>query len=119
MRIFVPKREKVVRGSRRLHKEELHNLYTTPNFIRVMTSTRMRWTAHVAGMGETRDAYKTLIEKSEGKRSVGRQSCRWGDNIKMGIREIVREDVDWIRLVQDKDQWRAVVNTVMNLPVLD
>jgi hypothetical protein len=68
-------------------------------------------------MGEVRDAYNILVGKPEGRRPLGRRRCRWKDNIKMDLREIVFGDVDWIRLAQDRDQWRALVNTVMNLRV--
>jgi hypothetical protein len=68
-------------------------------------------------MGETRNAYRILVGKPEGKRPVGRPRRRWVDNIKMVLREIGWDGVDWIELAQDRDQWRAPVNTVMNLRV--
>jgi hypothetical protein len=68
-------------------------------------------------MGETRNAYRILVGKSEGKRPLGSLRRRWVDNIKMDLREIVWDGVDWICLAQDRDQWRALVNTVMNLRV--
>jgi hypothetical protein len=70
-------------------------------------------------MGETRNAYRMLVGKPEGKRPLGRPRCtrRWVDNIKMDLREIGLDGVDWIELAQDRDQWRALVNTVMNLRV--
>jgi hypothetical protein len=68
-------------------------------------------------MGETRNAYRTLVGKPEGKRPLGRPRRRWVDNIKMELREIRWDGVDWIELAQDRDQWRALVNTVMNLRV--
>jgi hypothetical protein len=72
----------------------------------------------VARMGETRNAYRLLVGKPAGKRPLGRQRCRWVDNIKMDLVEIGWGGVDWIGLVQDRDSWRALVNTVLNLLVL-
>jgi len=68
-------------------------------------------------MGEVRNAYSILIEKLEGKRPLGRPRRRWEDNIRMDLREIVLGDVDWMHLAQDRNQWRGLVNTVMNLRV--
>jgi hypothetical protein len=69
------------------------------------------------GRGETRNAYRILVGKSEGKRPLGRPRRRWLDNIKIDLREIGWDVMDWIYLAQDRDQWRAVVNAVMNLRV--
>jgi hypothetical protein len=66
-------------------------------------------------MGETRNAYRILVGKPEGKRPLGRPRPRWVDNIKMNLGEIVWDGRDWIKLAQDRDQWRALVNMVMNL----
>jgi hypothetical protein len=68
-------------------------------------------------MGEVRGAYSILVGRPEGRRPLGRPRRRWGDNIKMDLREIGFGDVDWINLAQDRGRWRAVVNTVMNLLV--
>jgi hypothetical protein len=68
-------------------------------------------------MGEKRNAYRILVGKPEGKRLLGRQRSRWVDNIKMDNREIERDSVDWIDMAQGRDQWRALVNTVLNLRV--
>jgi hypothetical protein len=76
-------------------------------------SRRMRWAGHVARVGETRDAYRILVGKPEGKRPLGRPTCKWVDNIKMDLRESGWGDIDWIDLAQDSEQWRALVNTVM------
>jgi hypothetical protein len=81
-RIFGPKRDKVTGGWRKLHNEELHNLYSSPSTIR-MKSRRMRWERHVARMGEKRNAYRILVGKPEGKRSLGRPRRRLVDNIKI------------------------------------
>jgi hypothetical protein len=78
---------------------------------------RMRWAGHVARVGEKRNAYMILVVKPEGRRPLGRQRRRWEDNIKMDLREIGCDGRDWIVLAQDGDQWRAFVNTVMNLRV--
>jgi hypothetical protein len=115
-KIFGPNRE--ADGSwRKLHNEKLHNLYSSPNIVRVIKSRRMRWVGHVARMWEGRDVYRGLVGRPEGKRPLGRPRCRWEDNINMGFREIGIDGVNCIRLTQDRVQWRAFVNTVMNLRV--
>jgi hypothetical protein len=111
-RIFGPKRDHVTGDWRKLHNEELHNLYSSPNIIRTITSREMRWTGYVSQMGEKRIAYKILVGKQE-----GRPRRRWVDNIKIDLREIGWDGMDWIKLAQDRDQWRALVNTVMNIRV--
>jgi transcription termination factor 2 len=116
-RIFGPKRDDVTGDWRKLHNEEIHNLYSSPDIIGMIKSRRMRWAGHVARMGETRNAYRILVGKPEGKRPLGRPRCRWVDNIKMDLREIGWDGVDWSQLAQDRDKWRALVNTVMNLRV--
>jgi hypothetical protein len=78
----------------------------------------MKWAGHVARMGEKRNAYRTFVGNQEGKRTLGRIRRRCEDNIKMDLREIAMSGVDWIDLAQDKDYWRAFMNTVMNLRVL-
>jgi hypothetical protein len=107
----------VTGGWRKLHKEELHNLYSSPSIIRMIKSRSMRWAGHVARMGEEKNAYGTLVGKPERKRSLGKPRRRWLDNIKMNLREIEWDCMDWIDLSQDREQWRALVNTVMNLRV--
>jgi hypothetical protein len=85
-RIFGPKREED--GSwRKLHNDELHSLYSSPNIVRVVTSRRMRWAGHVARMGEVRGVYRVLFGRPEGKRPLERPRRRWEDNIKMDLRE--------------------------------
>jgi hypothetical protein len=98
-----------------LHNDELHSLYFSPNIVRVIKSRRMRWAGHVARMGEGRGAYRVLVVRPEGKRSLGRPRRRWECNIKMNLREIGIDGANWIHLAQDRVQWRAFVNTVMNL----
>jgi hypothetical protein len=98
--------------------EELHNLYSSPDIIRQVKSRQMKWAGHVARMGEERKVYKVLVGKPEEKRTLARPRCRWEDGIRMDLREISLRGVDWIRLAQDRDRWRAVVmNVVMNLRV--
>jgi hypothetical protein len=116
-RIFGPKRDEVTGGWRKLHNEELHGLYSSPGIVRVIKAKRMRWAWHVVPMGEVRVVYNILVGRPEGRRPLGRPRRRWEDDIKMGFRETGFEDVDWIRLAQDRDTWRALVNTVMNLRV--
>jgi hypothetical protein len=115
-RIFGPKREED--GSwRKLHDDELHSLYSSPNIVRVITSRRMRSVGHVASMGERRCVYRVLVGKPEGKKPLGRRRHRWEDNIKLDLRDIGTDGANWIRLAQDRVQWRAFVNTVLNLRV--
>jgi len=116
-RIFGPKRDEVTGERRKLHNEELNDLYTSPNIVQVIKSRRMRWAGHVARMGERRDVYRVLVGKSEGKRTLGRPRRRWEDNIKMDLQEVGCGSVDCIGLAQDRDRWRALVNAVMNLRV--
>jgi hypothetical protein len=105
-------------GWRKLHNEELHNLYkSSPSVIRMIKSRRSRWAGHIARMGEKRNAYRIFMGKPEGKRSLGRSRHRWDDNIKKDLREVGCGGMDWIGLAQDRNQWRALVNTVMNLRV--
>jgi hypothetical protein len=98
-RISGLKREEVARGWRRLHNEELHNLYTPLNIIRVIKLRRLKWAGHVARMGEMRIPYNILVGKPEGKRLLGRPRRRWEGNIRMDLREIWWESVDWIYVV--------------------
>jgi hypothetical protein len=90
---------------RTLHSEELRNLYSFPDIIRQVKSRRMRWTGHVARVGEVRKMYKVLVGKPEGKRPPRRPRRRWEDGIRMDVREIGLGGVDWIRLAQDRDRW--------------
>jgi hypothetical protein len=85
--------------------------------LRVIKSRRMRWAGHIAHMDDMRNAYNILVGKLEGKRPLGRPRRRWEDNIRMDLREIGWEGVDWMHLAQDRDKWRARVNRVMNLRV--
>jgi hypothetical protein len=115
--MFGPKRDEVTGGWRKLRSEELHNLYSSPSIIRMIKSSRMRWAGHVARMGAKRNACRILVGNPEGKRPLGRPRRRWVNNIKMDLGEIGWDGVDWIDLAQDRNQWRALVNAVMNFQV--
>jgi hypothetical protein len=100
-----------VRGEwRKLHNEELNNLCSSPNIVRVIKSRRMRWAGHVAHMGEGRGVYRVLVGKPEGRRPLGRPRRRWEDNIRIDLREVGCGYVDWMELAQDRDRWHAVIN---------
>jgi len=116
-RIFGPRRDEVTGEWRRLHNEELNDLYSSPNIVRVIKSRRMRRAGYVAHMGEERGVYKVLVGKPEGKRPLGRPRRRWVDNIRMNLQEVECGYVDWIGLAQDKGRWRTLVSAVMNLRV--
>ena len=116
-RIFGPRRDEVMGEWRRLHNEELNDLYSSPNIARLIKSRRMRWAGHVARMGEERGAYRVLVGKPEGKRPLGRPRHRWVDNIRMDLQEVGCGYVDWIGLAQDRDRWWTLVSVVMNLRV--
>jgi hypothetical protein len=102
---------------RKLHKEELRDLYSSPSIVRIIKSRRMRWAGHVARLGEKKNAYKLLVGKPEGKRPLGRPRRRWVDNIRMDLGEVGWGGVDWIGLAQDRNRWRALVNSVLNFRV--
>ena len=116
-RIFGPRRDEVTGEWRRLHNEELNDLYSSPNVVRVIKSRRMRWVGHVARMGEERGVYKFLVGKQEGRRPLGRPRLRWVDNIRLDLQEVGFGYMDWIGLAQDRDSWRTLVSAVINLQV--
>jgi len=116
-RIFGPRRDEVMGKWRRLHNEELNNLYSSPNIVRVIISRRMRWAGHVAHMGEERGVYRFLVGKPEGRRPLGRPRRRWMDSIRMDLQEVGCGYMDWIGLAQDRESWRTLVSAVMNLRV--
>jgi hypothetical protein len=95
-RIFGPRRDEVTGDWRKLHSEELHNFHSSQNIIRIIKSGRMRLEGHVARMGETRNTYRILVGKPEGKRPLGRPRRTWVDNVKMDLREVGWNDMDWI-----------------------
>ena len=87
-RLFGPKRDEVTGVWRKLHNEELNDLYSVPNIVWVVKSRQMRWAGHVARMAEDRGVYRVLVGKPEGRRPLGRPRCRWEDNIKMDLQEV-------------------------------
>ena len=100
-----------------MHNEELNDLYSSTNIVRVIKWRRMRWAGHVARMGEEKGVYRFLVGKPEGKRPLERYRCRWVENIKMDLQEVGCGYMDWIGLAQDRDRWRTLVSAVMNLRV--
>jgi len=116
-RIFGPRRDEVTGEWRRLHNEELSDLYSSHNIVRVIKSRRMRWAGHVAHMGEDRGVYRVLVGKPEGKIPLGRPRLRWMDNIGMDLQEVGCGYMDWIGLAQDRDMWLTLMSAVMNLRV--
>ena len=116
-RVFGFKRDEVTGEWRKLHNEELSDLYSLPNIVRVVKSRRMRWTGHVAHMGEGRVVHRFQVGKPEGKRPLGKPRRRWEDNNKVDLQEVRGGCEDWMELAQGRDRWRALVGTVMNLRV--
>ena len=100
-----------------MRNEELNDLYSSPNIVRVIKSRRMRWAGHVARMGEEGGVYRVLVGKPEGRRPLGRPRRRWADNIRVDLQEVGCGYMDWIGLAQDRDRWRTLVSAVMNLRV--
>jgi len=101
----------------KVSNNELNDLYSSPNIVRVIKSRRMRWTGHVARMGEEREVYRDLVGKPEGRRPLGRPRRRGVDIIKMELQEVGCGYMDWIGLAQDRDRWLTLVCAVMNLRV--
>jgi hypothetical protein len=116
-RVFGPKRDEVTGEWRKLHNEELNDLYSLPNIVQVVKSRRMRWARHVARIGEERGTQRLLVGKPEGKRPWGSPRRRWEENIKMDLQEVGVGREDWVESAQDRDRWRALVSTVKNLRV--
>jgi hypothetical protein len=102
--VFEPKRDEVTREWRKLHNEELNDLYSLPNSVRVVKSRRMRWEGHVASMGEESGVHRVLVGKPEGKRLLRRPRLRWEDNIKMDVQEVGGGHGDWMKLAEDRDR---------------
>jgi hypothetical protein len=114
-RIFGLKRDEMTGEWRKLYGQELCDLYSSPSIIRIIKSRSMIWAGHVARMGEKRNAYRLLVRKPDGKRPLVRPRRRWADNIMMDLGEVGWGDLDWIGLAQDRNRWRALVNSVLNL----
>ena len=114
-RIFGPKREEVTGECRKLHIQDLNDLCSSPNVIRVIKSRRMSWAEHAARMGE-RNVYRVLLGKPEGKRPLGRPRRKWED-IKMDLQGVGCGSMDWIKLAQDMEMWRALITAVINFRV--
>jgi hypothetical protein len=112
-KIFGAKRDEETGEYRRLHNQELEELFDSPSIIRVMKARRTRWAGHVARMGEERVARKILEGKPEGKRPLGRPRQRWEDNVKRDIFEVESDQVSWRELAQNREDWRACVNAVI------
>jgi hypothetical protein len=122
-RIFGPKRDEVTGEWRKLHNEELRDLYSSPSIIRIMRSRWLRWAGHVTRMGEKRNAYRLLVGKPERKRPLGRPRRRWVYNIRMDLGEVGWGDVEWIGLAQDRGRNSVFSNSTNSprpeLPVLE
>ena len=116
-RVFGPKKDEVTGEWRKLHNEELTDLYSLPNIVRVVKLRRLRWAGHVARMEQGIGVHRVLVGNPEGKRPLGRPRHRREDNIKMDLEEVGGSCGDWMELAQDRDRWRALVGTVRNLRV--
>jgi hypothetical protein len=116
-RIFGPKRDEVTGEWRKLHNEELRDLYSSLSIIKILKPGRMTWAAHVARIGKNGNAYRIFVGRPEGKIALGRPRRRWVDNIRMELGEVRWGDVDCIGLAQDRNRWRALVKSVFNLRV--
>jgi len=116
-KVFGPKRDEVTGEWRKLHNEELNDLYSLPNFVRVVKSRRMRWAGHVARVGEDRVVQRVLVGKPVGKRPLGRPRLRWEDNIKMNLQKFGGGRGDWMELAEDRYRWRELVGTVRDFRV--
>jgi hypothetical protein len=116
-RRFGSKRDEVTRECIKQDHEEIDDLYCSSKIIRVIKSRKMRWTGHVACMGERTGVYRVLVGKPEGMRPLGGSWRRWEDNIKMDLQEVRCGSMGWINLAQERNRWQAPVSVVMNLLV--
>jgi hypothetical protein len=117
LRIFGHKRDEIIGGWRKLHNGELHNLYFSPSIIRMIKLKRMRLPGNIARMKAKPNAYRVLVENAEGEIPLRRPRRRWEENNKLNIKEIRWGGADWIHVSQNRDNWMALVSTVMNLRV--
>jgi len=115
-RMVGPKRNNITGEKRRLHNEELNDLYSSPNTIRVIKKNEMGGTRST--YGEKRGVYRILMGRPEVKRAIGRAWPVRADNCKMGLQGVGWGDMDWIDLAQGRDRWRVLVNVSINLRVL-
>jgi len=114
-KIFRAKTDEVTGEGRRLRNRQLNDLYSSPNIIWVMKSRTMRWAGHVARMRDRRCAYRILVGRPDRNKSFGKPMLRWEDNIKIDLQAVGWGG--WMVLAQDRDSWRLLVNTAMNLRV--
>jgi len=115
--VFGPKRDEVTGEWRKLHNEELSEVYSLPNIVRVVKSRRMSWAGHVARMGEGRGVHRVLVGKPKRKRPLRRSRHRREDNIKVDLQEVGGGCGDWMELARGRDRWRALVSMIMNFRV--
>jgi len=116
-RMFEPKRNEVTGECRKLHNDELNDLYSSSNIVRVIKSRRMRWAVHVSRMGRVEVYTGFWCGNLRERDHFGKPRRRWEDNIKLDLQEVGCEGMDRIELAQDRDRWRALVNAVMNLQI--
>jgi hypothetical protein len=116
-RVFVIERDEVIGEWRKLHNEELNDLYYLPNIVGVVKPKIMRWAGHVACMVEERAVHRMLVKKPEGKETLGRPRSRWADIIKLDLQDVGEGCGDWKELAPDRDRWQAIVSTVKKLRV--
>ena len=114
-RVFGPKMDEVKWEWRKLHNEELNDLYSSPSIVLMTKSRRMRLVGHVARMGERRGVHRIMVGKPEWKRPLGRLRRRWENNIKIYLQEVGCGGMDWIELAQGRDRRQALVNAAMNI----
>jgi hypothetical protein len=111
--MFGPRRDEVTREWRKLHNEELNDLYSSPNTVRVIKSRRMRWAGHVERVGREEAYIEFWWGNMRERDPLERHRRKWEDNIEMDLREVGGGGMDWIDLALDRDRWRALVNAVM------
>ena len=116
-KIYGPKRDEMTGEWRRLHNEELHRLYDSPDVIRIMKSRRIRWAGHVARMGGKTKIIFYCGWKAGGKEAIGRPRRRWEDNIRRDLREVGIRDENWLDVAQERILWQTFVTAAMNLRV--